>query len=313
MLTNSPPIQPLLGLPRRNLVCCQRQTSTALYWPWATEPVMSISCGKCHRQDTSIRLRTFTSDRRYSKDSGSSRLMQRVASIAVGERWVTHIAWPPAICTRPGTCASTTYRYIYVRYLIAFSAQSYLACALADGSVTVMTITQTLTSSSDEPAFHTEYDLEVSAEKLDQVLQPDKKATTSLRWINTSQAEVRFTAVAGRGMLTRSSPSSFSRSQAWFTSGLSLQRSPHGQALAGYSCKDRSSLLARLLSRPSLAFRTPNGEMLWLSASPMALSTSCRAFRLSLPSSRKRQRTISLRNRCRRRRDRCSSRSKRTT
>ncbi|GJE86983.1 transcription factor IIIC subunit delta N-term-domain-containing protein [Phanerochaete sordida] len=114
----------------------------------------------------------YTHLMRYTQDLQTSMLLQRVASVRVGDRWITRLAWSAAICTRPGT------------------SQTYLACALADGSVVVTEIAQTITATSDTAAFYPEYNLEVTVNKLEEeVFDGDQKSTTSLRWIDTSQPE----------------------------------------------------------------------------------------------------------------------------
>ena len=70
-------------------------------------------------------------------------------------------------------------------------AQSYLACALADGSVVIVTIAQSLGPRSTSPAFSPEYEITVAVDiKDEQVLGADGRGITSLRWISTGKPEV---------------------------------------------------------------------------------------------------------------------------
>lgn len=78
--------------------------------------------------------------------------------------------------------------------LTRISAQSYLACALADGSVMVTTVIQTLEPRTTSLAFLPEYKVNVTIDDTDdQVFNADHRGVTSLRWISTSQPGVSLT------------------------------------------------------------------------------------------------------------------------
>lgn len=119
--------------------------------------------------------------------------MQHVRKVPVGDRWVTSVAWSHPTCTRRGNCMRQTF-YIRALRLPKTPAQSYLACALADGSVVVTTVIQTLEPCSTSLAFLPEHNVNVTIDATDdQVFSADHRGVTSLRWISTSQPEVSLT------------------------------------------------------------------------------------------------------------------------
>ena len=101
--------------------------------------------------------------------------------------------------------------------LTRYPAQSYLACALADGSVVVTTVVQVLGPLDANPGFFPQYKIGVAVEDTDnQVYSADHRGTTSLRWIDTAQEEVSLGELASilvDSIQSRLADSSFHKSQ----------------------------------------------------------------------------------------------------
>ncbi|EKM55654.1 uncharacterized protein PHACADRAFT_209176 [Phanerochaete carnosa HHB-10118-sp] len=189
---------------------------------------------------------------RYNQGLNSSHLMRRVTSVVIGERWVTHLAWSTAICTRPET------------------SQTYLACALADGSVTVVAVVQTLAACSNMPAFHPEYDLITSTEDVkEEVIHGDKRATTSLRWINTSRAEPILVFTKSGVLHLWSKPSAFT---AWSGLLTGVTYSPRCDALVVSLADGSLHIVRKVTSDPTLALGIPEDNLTSESISKTARS-----------------------------------------
>lgn len=158
-------------------------------------------------------------------------------SVRVGGHWVTHLAWTASTCTRPGT------------------SQALLACSLADGSVVVVKTVQTLVA-SDLPAFSPEYELTLTAEVVEQeVIHGDKKATTSLRWISTSQPEPTLVFTKPGVLHLWNKPSAFSAWSGLRTIRLDRQKVSVGSTpfaqVSGLSYTRRSDTLVVSLAEGS--------------------------------------------------------------
>ncbi|KIP09279.1 hypothetical protein PHLGIDRAFT_505344 [Phlebiopsis gigantea 11061_1 CR5-6] len=103
---------------------------------------------------------------RFIHDSLSAgAYMEHVRMVPAGDRWITHVAWSSPTCISPGI------------------SRSYLACALADGSIVVVAVDQSLVPRTSSPALSPEYDIAVAVDDNDeQVLGADSRGVASLRW-----------------------------------------------------------------------------------------------------------------------------------
>ncbi|KAF7796903.1 hypothetical protein EIP86_008088 [Pleurotus ostreatoroseus] len=91
--------------------------------------------------------------------------MESLASIEVADRWVTCLAWTHWVPTQPNQCVA------------------YLACSIADGSVVVVKVTQTLQSDLGQ-SFVAKQEIELSSEIPNE--QPDTvdgRKISSMKWI----------------------------------------------------------------------------------------------------------------------------------
>ncbi|KAI0818913.1 putative zinc-finger of transcription factor IIIC complex-domain-containing protein [Irpex lacteus] len=94
-----------------------------------------------------------------------------VETIEVSEKRITHLSW--------STWKNNTPK----------QAEALLACAVADGSVTIIKITQSLELRSSSPVLLKEYKITLAQEILDNACEPTRRTTTSLRWITLSSSE----------------------------------------------------------------------------------------------------------------------------
>ncbi|KAJ3555131.1 hypothetical protein NM688_g2748 [Phlebia brevispora] len=102
---------------------------------------------------------------RYRPNTGSEDAVEFAASIDVADRWVTCLAWTRWASSQPGQCSA------------------YLACGIADGSIVVSTITQSLTFDNID-SFAAEQKITLSHELSD--VQPneiDRRRISSLTWV----------------------------------------------------------------------------------------------------------------------------------
>ena len=110
----------------------------------------------------------------------------------MADRWITRVAWTEWRSTERGLCESS-FCVTYQTFTVCCAGHAYLACAVADGSVVVLQILQTLTYTPSDATFVAQHELTVTHKVLDDPLcKADKRNVTSLRWIDVPNRNVRL-------------------------------------------------------------------------------------------------------------------------
>ncbi|KAI0630592.1 putative zinc-finger of transcription factor IIIC complex-domain-containing protein [Trametes polyzona] len=95
------------------------------------------------------------------------RRMAIVDNAAVSDRWVTHLAWSAWVKSHDGT------------------SEAMLACGAADGSVTILTVIQTLAFKPSLSKFSSDHELVVSIRRHEGIgYDADGRAITGMKWAN---------------------------------------------------------------------------------------------------------------------------------
>ncbi|KAK7031634.1 transcription factor IIIC subunit delta N-term-domain-containing protein [Favolaschia claudopus] len=106
--------------------------------------------------------------------------LEPVATVKVSDEWITHVAFSP--WTAHEACKS----------------EAAIAFAAADGSVGLVTVIQTLSSTPTASGFFLNYGIETCVEKTESaVFQPDKMGVTALSWISFPNQRILVRATPG--------------------------------------------------------------------------------------------------------------------
>ena len=117
--------------------------------------------------------------------------LQLVDSITVAESWITHLAVSSWILTETGKCKYSWIGSLQISEEALFSGEACLAYGVADGSVGLVKITESLQPLSSIYSFGPEYSLDTVFEAQDRKPStPDQRGITALSWVEILGAVV---------------------------------------------------------------------------------------------------------------------------
>ncbi|KZV69295.1 hypothetical protein PENSPDRAFT_633282 [Peniophora sp. CONT] len=130
---------------------------------WSSQPLFSDPAPLCDGSLLALGSRAG-SIILLQVSEGTPSSLEHVATLQVSDHWVTHLAWNEWTLSAPQQARAT------------------LACGVADGSIILVEVTQTLHAEAASQLGHI-YRLEVQTNASEPIYAADKKTTTGLQWV----------------------------------------------------------------------------------------------------------------------------------